>query len=148
MCVENNTWKWETRENTAQLLPCITDRSLSRPGNEANSSPPYLLFSVKLRAARNDILAEANLHFWLSLSGKEGGRYALTLSHPMTSYGVMRLSQLHIWQCPWEIGSASAERAGQGEVGGCTRRVQTAWPCLGSALNSPWLEPGRAFLGF
>ena len=28
-------------------------------------------------------------------------------------------------QCPWEIGSATAERAGQGEVGGCTRRVQT-----------------------
>ena len=41
-----------------------------------------------------------------------------------------------------------AERAGQGEVGGCTRRVQTAWPCLGSALNSPWLELGRPFLGF
>ena len=40
-----------------------------------------------------------------------------------------------------------AERAGQGEVGGCTRRVQTAWPCLGSALNSPWLEPSRPFLG-
>ena len=31
-----------------------------------------------------------------------------------------------IAQCPWEIGSATAERAGQGEVGGCTRRVQTA----------------------
>ena len=30
----------------------------------------------------------------------------------------------------WEIGSATAERAGQGEVGGCTRRVQTAWLCL------------------
>ena len=41
-----------------------------------------------------------------------------------------------------------AERAGQGEVGGCTRRVQTAWPHLGSALNSPWLEPGRPFLVF
>ena len=37
---------------------------------------------------------------------------------------------------------ASAERAGQGEVGGCTQRVQTAWPRLGSALNSSWLEPG------
>ena len=30
----------------------------------------------------------------------------------------------------WEIGSAIAERAGQGEVGGCTWRVQTAWLCL------------------
>ena len=33
-------------------------------------------------------------------------------------------------------------------MGGCTRRVQTAWPCLGSALNSPWLEPGRPNLRF
>ena len=40
-----------------------------------------------------------------------------------------------------------AERAGQGEVGGCTQRVQTAWLRLGSALNSPWLEPGRPNLG-
>ena len=30
------------------------------------------------------------------------------------------------------------ERAGQGEVdglGGCTQRVQTAWPCFGSAVK-------------
>ena len=47
--------------------------------------------------------------------------------------------------CPWEIGSASAERAGQGEVGGCTRRVQTAWPCLGSAVERSWSAPGGPF---
>ena len=29
----------------------------------------------------------------------------------------------HFWQCPWDLGSAWAERAGQGEVGGCTRRA-------------------------
>ena len=46
------------------------------------------------------------------------------------------------------LDSAPAERAEQGEVGGFTRRVQTASPHLGSALNSPWLEPGRPFLGF
>ena len=45
--------------------------------------------------------------------------------------------------CPWEIGSVSAERAGQGEVGGLS-----AWPCLGSALNCPWLELDRPFLRF
>ena len=28
------------------------------------------------------------------------------------------------------------------EVGGCTWRVQTAWPCLGLALKSIWLELG------
>jgi len=38
-------------------------------------------------------------------------------------------------QRPWNIGSASAERAGEGEVGGCTQRVQTAWLSLGSALE-------------
>ena len=41
----------------------------------------------------------------------------------------MRLSAswCHFRQCPWDLGSAWAERAGQGEVGGCTRTVQTAW---------------------
>jgi len=34
-----------------------------------------------------------------------------------------------------DLGSASAERAGQGEVGGCTQRVQTAWASQGPALE-------------
>ena len=29
-----------------------------------------------------------------------------------------------------------------GASGGCIRRVQTAWPHLGLAVNSPWLELG------
>ena len=33
----------------------------------------------------------------------------------------------------------TAERAGKGEMGGFTRRVQTAWPSLSSALETPWL---------
>jgi len=37
------------------------------------------------------------------------------------------------------IGSALAERVGQGEVGGCTRRVLTALPHLGSTVERPWL---------
>ena len=50
----------------------------------------------------------------------------------------MRLlaSQCHFRQCPLGIGSASADRAEQGEVGGCTQRVQTAWPRLGSAVEA------------
>ena len=34
---------------------------------------------------------------------------------------------------------------GQGEVGGRTRRVQTAWPCLGSSVEQPWLAPEGHF---
>ena len=45
-----------------------------------------------------------------------------------------------------EIGSTWAERAGQGELGGCTRRVATVWLSLGSALKTPWLVPGGLFL--
>ena len=54
----------------------------------------------------------------------------------------------HVWQCPWEVGSAIAERAGQGEVGGCTRRVQTVWPCLGSVVERSWSALGGPFLPF
>jgi len=33
-----------------------------------------------------------------------------------------------------------ASRKGRtGEVGGCTRRVQTSWPCLGLSVEMPWL---------
>ena len=31
---------------------------------------------------------------------------------------------------------------GQGEVGGCTRRVQTAWPSLGSTVESDLVSTG------
>ena len=34
-------------------------------------------------------------------------------------------------QCPWDLGSALAESTGQGEVGGCTRRLH-----LGLAVNT------------
>ena len=39
---------------------------------------------------------------------------------------------------------------GQGEVGGCTHRVQTASLCLGSAMSLPScrLALGRPFLSF
>ena len=36
------------------------------------------------------------------------------------------------------MGSASTERVGEGQVGGCTQRVQTAWPHLGSSLEVTW----------
>ena len=52
---------------------------------------------------------------------------------------ILSASSCDFRQCPWEIGAATAEKAGQGEVGGCTRMVQTAWPCLGSAVERYWL---------
>ena len=37
---------------------------------------------------------------------------------------ILSASSCDFRQCPWEIGSATAERAGQGEVGGlCSRKV-------------------------
>ena len=69
---------------------------------------------------------------------------------PIVDISIMRLSAswCHFRQCPWDLGSVWAERAGQGEVGGCTRRVQTAWPRLGSSLEASWLALGGPFLSF
>ena len=39
-----------------------------------------------------------------------------------------------------------SRKGGTGEVGGCTRRVQTAWPRLGSSLEATWLALGGPFL--
>ena len=51
----------------------------------------------------------------------------------------------HFLQFPLEIGCASAERVGQGEVDGC---LEKAWPCLSSTSETPWLAPGRPFLSY
>ena len=43
-------------------------------------------------------------------------------------------------------GSASAERVGQGEVGGFTCRVTCTWWLLGLAVKMPWLGSGGPIL--
>ena len=48
--------------------------------------------------------------------------------------------------CAVKIVSASAERVGQGEVGGVTRRVTCTWWLLASAAKAPWLGPGESIL--
>ena len=46
----------------------------------------------------------------------------------------------------FESRSVSAERVGQGEVGGCTWRVHTVRPSLDPALETPWLALGGPLL--
>ena len=43
-------------------------------------------------------------------------------------------------------GSASAERVGQGKVGGVTCRVTCTWWLLGLAVKAPWLGPSEPIL--
>jgi len=52
----------------------------------------------------------------------------------------------HFWQRPWDLGSAPAERAGQGEVGGFYHWAQVTWLLLGLVIENPWLELGGPFL--
>ena len=53
----------------------------------------------------------------------------------------------HFTMCFWDRFCVSRNRkAGQGEVGWCIRRLQTAWLSLGSALETPWLALGGPFL--
>ena len=59
-------------------------------------------------------------------------------SCPMPPYGIMRL-ELHY------VTSGNVLWVGQGEVGGHTHRVQTAWPRLGLTLERPCLAPGDPF---
>ena len=46
----------------------------------------------------------------------------------------------------WRTGSASAERVGQGEVSGVTRRMLCTWQLLGLAVKATWLAPGWPIL--
>ena len=47
-----------------------------------------------------------------------------------------------------KIGSALAERVGQGEVGGCTPLGDSAWRLLQLAVEKPWSVPGGPFVCF
>ena len=60
------------------------------------------------------------VHFWLHHTAQK--RYIVSV-------------RLH-------AGSASAERVGQGELGGVTHRVLCMWWLLGLALKMPWLALG------
>jgi len=44
--------------------------------------------------------------------------------------------------------SASAERVGQGEVGGFNKRVKTVWSYLYLAIERPWCALGVLFPSF
>jgi len=48
----------------------------------------------------------------------------------------------HFRQCPWDSGSAPAERVGQGEVVGFQPWAQVTWLLLGLAIESPWSALG------
>ena len=47
-----------------------------------------------------------------------------------------------------KIGSALAERVGQGEVGGCTALPDSAWQQLQLLVEKPWSMPGGPFVCF
>ena len=47
-----------------------------------------------------------------------------------------------------KIGSALAERVGQGEVGGCTALADSAWRRLQLPVEKPWSMPGGPFVCF
>jgi len=53
---------------------------------------------------------------------------------------------MSLLECPWDLGSAPAERVRQGEVAGFQQWAQIAWLLLG--LESPWLALGEPFLSF
>ena len=45
-----------------------------------------------------------------------------------------------------KIGSALGERAGKGEVGGCTALANSAWGPLQLPIEKPWSMPGEPFV--
>ena len=69
-----------------------------------------------------------------------------------TNYAVWRRLILaacyQLAQSVLKIGSALAERVGQGEVGGCTALGGSTWRLLQLAVEKPWSVPGGPFVCF
>ena len=61
----------------------------------------------------------------------------------------MRRTTFSLWchfrQCPWDLGSAPAERVGRGRWAG-QPWAQVTWLLLGLAVESPWSALGEPFL--
>ena len=76
------------------------------------------------------------------------GTRPLNLLHAIDAYMNHATFSLwcHFWRCPWDLGSAPAERVGQGEVSEYQHWVQVTWLLLGFAVESPWLALGGLFL--
>ena len=58
----------------------------------------------------------------------------------------MSLPAMSLQLAAWDLGSAPAERVGEGEVGGFQPWAQVTWLLLGLAVESPWPSPGGPFL--
>ena len=58
---------------------------------------------------------------------------------------ILSASSCDFQQCSWEIGSATADRAGQEVWVSAPGGGKQAWPCLGSAVERSWSAQGRPF---
>ena len=70
-------------------------------------------------------------------------RVLQTFNNPLTTKDDYRRHQnsatcCQLTQSVLKIGSALAERVGQGEVGGCTALGDSAWRLLQLAIEKPW----------
>ena len=67
-----------------------------------------------------------------------------------TIWELHTLTVINSWlaQSVLKIGSALAERVGQGEVGGCTALADSAWRLLQLALEKAWSVLGVPLLHF
>ena len=63
----------------------------------------------------------------------------------VTSHCALR-RKYKIVSAHWHAGSAPAERVGQKEIDGVTRRVLCTWWLLGLAVEGPWLGLGGPIL--
>ena len=80
-------------------------------------------------------------------------KYQLLVTHsfnPLTTDDAFLRRQIlaACYQFVLKIGSALAERVGQGEVGGCTALGDSAWRRLQLPVEEPWSMLGGPFVCF
>ena len=80
------------------------------------------------------------------------GRFCSLINPLPTNNAILRRQILaaccQLAQSVLKIGSALAERVGQGEVGGCTALADSAWRRLQLPVEKPWSMPGGPFVCF
>ena len=111
----------------------------------------YKMLSIQFNSYTHDQCNKCNTEAAKAI--KLHHKYTKSLFNPLPTNDAIWRRQIlaacyQLAQSVLKIGSALAERVGQGEVGGCTALADSAWRRLQLPVEKPWSMPGGPFVCF
>ena len=146
---ENQVIKSLRRERSVDQAHFLPIKHFDRGHKRFNRRP---ISDYPLTIASNPIL-QFPVFFLVNCTTIKSVTHVPGLLNPLTTDDAFWCRQFlgacyQLAQSVLKIGSALAERVGQGEVGGCTALADSAWRLLQLAVEKPWSALGGPFVCF